>query len=51
MSKQEWEEFWKYLLDKAANHDAWWLDDWLEEHLEEFQREGIPLLGLGNECD
>lgn len=33
----DFEDFWEYLLERARDHDAWWLDDWLEDELENYK--------------
>ncbi len=47
MKKIDFESFWEYLLNRASDNDAWWLDGWLEDCLEEFENI-VPCSGCGS---
>ena len=36
MTEEEFIRFWEWLLEKAEDNDAWWLETWLIERLEEY---------------
>jgi hypothetical protein len=37
LSDIDLDDFWAHLQDRALEHDAWWLDTWLDDRLEEYR--------------
>ena len=46
MDDKEFCEFWKYLLDKADDDEAYWLESWLERTKEEW--DALPVCECGH---
>jgi hypothetical protein len=43
LTEKEWEKFWKWLLEKAWDSDAWWLTNWLEAYKEEWEDDNVEM--------